>query len=307
MGATESGPCRIMTSAASRCGVTVAVARQQAKARLRHAGIDDAAMDADLLLAHVLAVPRLTLPLHSQRGLTAAEQEQYDVLLFRRAAHEPVQYLLGVWPFCDLQLTVGPGVLIPRPETEELVDLLLRRDYAVWRAGGRPVLADIGAGSGCLGLALLAAVPSARGLLVEPHVPALAFTARNTAAQAVAARVQVVRGWGVQCLRSASFDLVAANLPYIPAAEIPGLMPEVARHEPVTALDGGADGLEPIRALLADVARVLRPDGLVAIEHGHGQRAALRATPAPGLVLLGAHDDLAGRERFMVWQRKESS
>lgn len=280
-------------------------ARARWTAELARAGLPEPQVDVDLLLAAVLRIPRLEIPLRLARSLDATETARLADLAGRRRAREPVQYLLGEWPFLDLVLEVGPGVLVPRPETEDWVARLLADDLGR-RFGPDPALrfADVGTGTGAIGLALAVRWPRVTGVLLDRSPDALAVARRNRGRYpGTVPRLAMVQGDLTAALAAESLELLVSNPPYVDPADLPGLEPEVRDHEPRLALDGGERGLALIARLLADASRVLRRDGLLAIEHGHGQRAAVRALPAPGLVFRLAVEDAAGRERCLVWSR----
>ena len=221
--------------------------------------------------------------------------------------HEPLQYLVGRCPWRDLELPVGPGVLIPRQETELLVDLALSlvpsdRTGLLW--------ADLGTGSGCLAIALARSLPASRGFAVDASAEALAQAAANLERWQLRQRVTLLAGNWWQGLEPqwGRLDLVVANPPYIPSATLAGLDPVVRDHEPHLALDGGPDGLAAIRGLAAGAGRALAPAGLLLLEHHHDQSAAVgRLLVAAGLERPGVHTDLEGRERFAsAWRPADS-
>jgi len=213
------------------------------------------------------------------------------------ATQEPLQYLAGVCPWRDLELTVAPGVLIPRPETEQLVELA-RRCFPVASPGR---WADLGTGSGCLAIALARLWPSSRGIATDVSPQALAQARSNVAAHGLAERLLLREGrwWEPLAAWAGSLELVVANPPYIPTAVWRGLEPLVREHEPALGLDGGPDGLGAIRAVIAGAAGHLAPGGWLLLEHHHDQSPAVQALLAQsGLVELGAHPDLEGTMRF---------
>lgn len=221
----------------------------------------------------------------------------------RRTA-EPLQYLVGICPWRDLVLRVGPGVLIPRQETELLVDLALARVAS--QDGADLVWADLGTGSGALAVALARALPQAHGLAVDASSTALELAAANRSAAGVEERFLLLRSDWWEGLRPwwGGLDLVVANPPYIPTSTIDGLDPVVRDHEPRLALDGGPDGLEALRAIVAGAALALAPGGTLLVEHHHDQSdAVLALLQASGLELLEAHRDLEGVKRFASGQR----
>jgi release factor glutamine methyltransferase len=248
-----------------------------------------ARLDAELLLARHLGVAREALLL---RGLdTAVDPAGFAALVRRRAAGEPVAYITGRKGFWTLDLIVTPDVLIPRPETETLIEAALA-------LAARPPAAilDLGAGSGALLLAALSEWPAAWGLGVDRSAAALDVARANAAAAGLAPRAAFVRGdWGAAL--GGRFDLILANPPYVAAGD--PIDPAVAAHEPAQALFAGADGLCAYRALLPDVARLLAPDGLAVLELGAGQAAAVARLAAAQGLTGGVRQDLAGEARAL--------
>ena len=274
--------------------------RRELEERLRRGGVPEPEVNAELLLAKVLRVGLGRLRAIGSEPLPDEARAALEPLVARRLQREPVQYILGSWPFLELELEVGPGVLIPRPETEEWVDRLcaLLRE----RFGDRPFrFADIGTGTGAIGLAIAARFPAARGLLIDRSPEALAIARRNLDRLPVTARLCLVRGDLLEPLVTQGCDLLVSNPPYVARGGLPGLQPEVGLWEPLTALDGGPTGTELPCRLLRQIPRVLAPGGIVAIEHGHGQRAELTAAAPSPLRLLEAGTDLGGRERWLFW------
>ena len=221
-------------------------------------------------------------------------------------AQEPLQYLVGACPWRDVQLQVAPGVLIPRQETELLVDLAL----SLWSEQGSPAgpsrWADLGTGSGCLAMALARAWPNSHGHAVERSAEALRQAADNLAAQGVQGQVELLEGdWWLPLRRHwGGLELVVSNPPYIPRAVWQQLDPVVRDHEPELALVGGDDGLEALRAIAAQAADALAPGGWLLLEHHHDQSDAVVALlQAGGLVDVDAHVDLEGQKRFAAARR----
>jgi release factor glutamine methyltransferase len=238
--------------------------------RLAAAGVETPRLDAELLLAHVLGVNRAYLHAHPDRILTPDQETAFEALLRRREAREPLPYLLGRWEFLGMPFRVTPAVLIPRPETETLVEGAAAR----LRDGAR--ILDVGAGSGCVGIGLAKLLPGARVTALEPSAEAAAVAQENAAALGVSDRVEVIEGWFPGAAAGLGlFDAVVSNPPYIPSADVERLAPELRLYEPRLALDGGADGLDVIRALAAESPAVLRPGGLLAIEIALGQSEAV--------------------------------
>lgn len=240
------------------------------------------------LWSHPKSVVRLECSLE---GLEALWRRHLDT-------HEPLQYLVGRCPWRDLEVPVGPGVLIPRQETEILVDLAL----SLWPPD-RPVAcwADLGTGSGCLAIALACSLPASRGFALDASPEALAQVGANLALWKLQPQVTSLAGDWWQGLEPhwGHLDLVVANPPYIPSATLAGLDPVVRDHEPRLALDGGPDGLTALRAVVAGARRSLAPGGLLLLEHHHDQSEAVgRLLVAAGLERPGVHADLEGRLRF---------
>lgn len=210
---------------------------------------------------------------------------------------EPLQYLVGCCPWRDLELSVAPGVLIPRAETELLVELASR----CCDAGAPRLWADLGTGSGCLAVALARLWPQSLGMAVDLSSEALAQAGANVARHALSERVTCRQGswWKPLADLAGAIELVVANPPYIPTAVWQELEPVVREHEPALALDGGVDGLDAIRAIAVGAARHLAPGGWLLLEHHHDQSPAVLALlQQAGLVELRAHADLEGKLRF---------
>ncbi len=278
---------------------TAAVLLCEATRRLRAAGIEAARAEARLLLCRVTGRSRERLLAEPEAAVPEPEAARFRALLAEREARVPMAYLLGEREFWSLPLVVRPGVLIPRPETETLVEAALE----AFPERARPLrLLDLGTGSGCLLVALLHEYPAAIGVGVDRSPEALAVAAANLARHGLGARALLLRGdWG-RALEG-RFDLIVANPPYVARGELAGLEPEVARHEPRLALDGGPDGLEAYRALLPDVARLLAPAGVACLEIGRGQEGPLAARSAEHGLEARERADLAGIVRCLVLRR----
>ena len=258
-------------------------------------------LDAQLLLAHVLRQSRSWLLAHGDDALTAAHAAAYDVLVARRAAGEPFAYLVGEREFHGLALAVDASVLVPRPDTETLVDWALDLLHGELRDAAAPAVLDLGTGSGAIALAIRNGCPRARLWAGERSAGALAVARANAARLAL--DVRFVQGDWWEALAGAAdapvFDLVVSNPPYIPSADLPTLSAEV-RREPVLALDGGADGLAAYRRVVAEAARVLEPHGTLLCEIGAGQAASVvDLFAAAGFGDVGRFADLAGIERVI--------
>ncbi len=259
---------------------------------LRRHGILQARLDAELLLAHVLGVERSDLYLGFERPVAERECARYQELVRQRARQRvPVAYLIGVREFWSRPFRVNPDVLIPRPETETLVEVALALAPAR--------VAEIGVGSGAVTGALALELPQARFVAVDTSSAALAVARENFERLQVAQRVWLVRGDATTPLRG-PFDLIVSNPPYIPSAEIEGLPPEV-RNEPPLALDGGPDGLTFVRRLVCEAPALLTRPGWLALEVGQGQAGAVaESLETAGAGRVEIRNDLAGTERVVL-------
>ncbi len=276
---------------------TIGVSVAAAAARLRTAGIPDARREARLLLAHALGVGPETVLGHPERAVDPGTAVHFDALVHRRIRREPTAYLLGLREFWSLPFRVTPDTLIPRPDSETLVEAALE---GIGNRVAPLAVLDLGTGCGCLLIALLKELPRARGLGIDISEAVVSVASANAVALGVADRARFRRGdWG-RGLEGA-FDLIVVNPPYLATAGIDHLEPEVARYEPRRALDGGADGLEGYRALAPNLARLLAPRGRAVLEIGLGQRPAVAALLARhGLGVIGTGRDLGGIERCLV-------
>jgi release factor glutamine methyltransferase len=281
-----------------------------ARDRLRQAGIDDANFEAELLLRHALGLgPNRAALLTRLAELHAIEDEAlaaYEALLTRRLAHEPSAYILGRREFAHLDLEVTPAVLIPRPETETVVEEAIRLARKLLNAGQRLdnqgfVAADIGTGAGPIALTLARALPGATVIATDVSSEALDVAQRNAARHALDQRVVFLHGDLLAPL-SQQLDLLVANLPYVTTSDLAALEPEVRDYEPSMALHGGTDGLDLIRRLLAEAHAHLRPHAVLVLEIGYDQgeasaRVAAEAFPDAQVAVL---NDLAGRPRVLI-------
>jgi release factor glutamine methyltransferase len=263
---------------------------------------DDAEpIDAPLLLMHVLGMDRAVLLTHPERKLTPEQAATFRALIEQRAAGVPLPHLTGTRAFYALDFAVTPDVLIPRPETEHLVESALQ-----WAQDRRDVrLVDVGTGSGALAVTLAVHLPEARVWAVDVSAAALDVAQHNAIRHGVAEQITFAQGDLLAPLIAADqpVDLIAANLPYIASDELQTL--PVAQHEPLLALDGGADGLDLIRRLLAQAPRILARDGLLLMEIAAGQGArvcALSAAAFPGAHVTLIHD-YAGLDRVVRVER----
>lgn len=267
--------------------VTVLETIQRSTDFLAKKGVESPRLQVELLMAHVLRIPRMRLYLDFERVLTGPELDALRELVRRRGQREPLQHILGTACFCGLELAVDARVLIPRPETEMLAELgwqwlkeTAGGDEGRLREGGEgsfsPRALDFGTGSGCLAIALAVHCPAARIWAVDVSEEALVVARQNAARHGVDSRIEFLAGDGFGAAAGAPFHLVVANPPYIPAGEIAALEPEVRDHDPRAALDGGADGLDFFRKLAREAADFLEPQGRIMVEFGDGQAPAVR-------------------------------
>lgn len=267
---------------------------------LAERGVDEARLGTEHLLARVLGCRRLDLYLDHDRPLSEEQRAAFRALMRRRGAREPLAYILGERGFYGLDLQVGPGVLVPRPETEHLVEGGLIELGRVLPARPSPVLADVGTGSGCVALALLSHCPAATALGIDRSAAALQFAAGNAARLGLSARLRLVRGDLLGAVAPGSLDLVVSNPPYVTEDEVPLLAPEVLDHEPREALFD-APGLPLTARLALEARRALRPGGALLVETGFDKAPLVRELLArAGLVELSTIPDLAGIERVVV-------
>ncbi|WP_314646822.1 peptide chain release factor N(5)-glutamine methyltransferase [uncultured Microbacterium sp.] len=275
---------------------SVAALVRAAAARLAAAGVPDPVVDAELLAGHVRGVGRGELQAAMVRGdaLTVDEAERLDALIARREAREPLQHITGTAPFRHLSLAVGPGVFVPRPETETVVQHAI--DALLHAPDPSPIAIDLGTGSGAIALAMATEVPHARVFAAELSPEAHAWASRNT--DGVENLTLVLADMADAFPELAGLaSVVISNPPYVPDSAIPR-DPEVRLFDPAMALYGGADGLDLVRALSANALRLLRPGGLLVIEHGELQGADIRGIlHHDGWRATATHRDLTLRDR----------
>ena len=284
----------------SAAAASVAALRAELRATL--GGGADAARDADLILSAALERPRAWLIAHDRDPAAPEQAHAARALAARRRGGEPIAYLLGRREFWSLDLDVSPAVLIPRHETERLVECALHR----LPPGAAARVGDLGTGSGAVALALARERPRAAVVASDESRAALAVAARNVARHAPR-RVRLVCARWLSAFAAERFEVLVSNPPYVAAAD-----PHLARgdlpHEPRDALVSGADGLDALRALAAGAPRCLVPGGWLLVEHGAQQGAAVRALfAAAGLAAVATHRDLAGRERVTEGRRAATS
>ncbi len=275
---------------------------REAGSALQAAGIDSARLDAELLLAAAWNTNRTGLVLRRDTEPPATTVAAFTAMLQRRLRREPVSYILGEREFWSLSFVVDPSVLVPRPETECLVERALHHARAMVVPALR--VADVGTGSGCIAIALASELPQATVRAIDISAAALAVAARNAERLGVAARVDCRRGDLLDGAPDASFELIVSNPPYVTTAELAGLEPELD-YEPRLALDGGADGLDPARCLVAQAERALVPGGWLLFEIGCTQgEAALDLVRGPAWEMADCRPDWSGLPRFVEARRR---
>jgi len=282
----------------------IRTAWKQGAATLRAAGVASPVLAAARLLEHVLGCERAWLYAHPEHPLDVQQLERFRELVDRRAAGEPLQYLTGRQEFWGLDFEVTPAVLIPRPETEHVVEVTLER-LGQHRAKQALCVLDVGTGSGCLAVALARELSRARIWAVDLSAAALAVAMRNATRHGVGSRILFVHGDALEAFGDASLDVVVSNPPYVARSERNLLPREVAEHEPALAVFGGADGLEFYPRLINGAARVLLPGGLLVMELGAGLADRVRALCAEPLWdAITVTRDLAGTERVLAAERR---
>ena len=277
-------------------------------AKEKLAAADILEVDAEHLLAYVLGISRMDL--HNSVKLEEALkalgdfgviEDTFAKLISRRAAHEPLQYLTGIAYFRHLEIEVGPGVLVPRPESELLVEAVLTHIKNLEeKVAGEISVIDLGAGSGALSLAIATEAPRSRVIAVEKSADAIVWLKKNVAR--ISENVRVVEGDVADVLPGVKCDAVIANPPYVPDNQ--SLPRDVAEHEPHIALFGGATGLEFPKRFIDAAARLLKSGGVLAIEHTEDQGAAIDALLSSDFIDIAVHQDLTGRPRWSSAVRK---
>jgi release factor glutamine methyltransferase len=266
------------------------------KAQIEAAGYSS--IDAEILLAHLLGLTRMELhnPIALERALTEVTDESaivdgYSELVKRRCNHEPVQYLTGTAGFRNLDLAVGPGVLVPRPETEGLVEEVLKH---IANLPGPVSVIDLGAGSGAMAISIATEAPNTHVIAVEKSADAIEWLKQNVAFYDES--IRIVQGDVADVLEGVKCDVVVANPPYVPDSQ--PLPKDVANFEPAIALFGGPDGLELPKRFIDAAARLLKTGGLLAIEHTETQGAAIAKLLSADFNQIALHQDLTGRPRW---------
>ena len=278
-------------------GMTIAAARRAVAQAFRYGALDSPDLDARLLVGHALSLDHTAITANGDQPLSAEDIATLAALATRRLAHEPVARITGRKEFWSLALAVTPATLVPRPDTETVVETAL----AAITDKSRPLrIADFGTGTGALLLALLSELPNATGIGTDICTPAL-ITARNNALHCgVASRAHFVASDYGAALHG-PFDLVVSNPPYIASGEIATLDADVRDYDPRIALDGGPSGLDGYRSLVADARRILTPDGILVVELGAGQAASVSEIMLNGGIVADAPKaDLGGHFRALL-------
>jgi release factor glutamine methyltransferase len=307
----------------------VRTALKQGLAQLREAHVPSFTLAAELLLLHVLGRDRTWLYAHPEESISSADAERFFALIARRAAGEPTQHLTGKQEFWGLEFEVTPDVLIPRPETEHVIEVALDRLAVRERRAGRKQtltgeglqIVDIGTGSGCIAIALAKELPQATIFASDVSRAALAVAQRNAKRHSLSDRIRFLEcnlldglihrtaadaesGARITEQRSRSFDLIASNPPYIGRREAATLMREVRDHEPEVALYGGEEGYELYAGLITQASAHLKPGGILVLELGHnGLPAVQPLLEAPAWTGVAVTNDLAGIPRVLAAER----
>lgn len=281
--------------------LTLLQAWQGTKARLEAVGLTGPVIDARLLVEAAADATRADIIGDPYRVLSADQMQTLETYVSRRERREPVSHILGRKGFWKIMLSVNSHVLTPRPDTEVIVDMILK---AIPEAQSFSIL-DLGVGSGAILLSILAERPGGKGLGVDVSEDALAVARENAANLGLAGKIALLRGDWTTGLGDGGFDVVVSNPPYIASAVIETLEPEVRVHEPRLALDGGADGLDAYRILAPEILRVLKPGGIFAVEIGFDQKEAVEALfRSAGAQDINTVLDLANHDRVVMGKKK---
>ena len=274
--------------------LTIREIKERTEAFFKKKSVPNAKLDTDTLIAHSLGIKRLDIYLDLDRPLTEAQLTDLRSLVKRRASREPLQYIIGITEFYGLTLKVDPRALIPRHETEELVELIIER----LEAPPKRIL-DLGTGSGAIALALASRYSDAEVTATDQSEEAITLAKENALALNLSSRVTFIKGnWFEPLDEGARFDLIVSNPPYLTEAEMQTAEPEVIDHEPHSALASGQEGLDDLGLLFKSVPRHLAEGGLLALETGIGQADAIRAMALEVTLHGQSVEDLSGRLRF---------
>ena len=283
--------------------MTVLEAIQKSAAFLGKKGVESARLNAELLLAHVLRLPRMKLYLNFDRALTAPETDALRELVRRRGLREPLQHITGTTSFCGHEITVSRAALVPRPETELLAELgwQFLNELQTLDSQLKTAL-DFGTGTGCIAIAIATKCPAVKITALDISAEALALAQQNAVQNQVAERIEFLHGDGFAALGGPrTFALIFSNPPYIASAEIATLEPEVRNFDPRAALDGGADGLDFYRRLAAEAKNFLAADGKVMVEFGDGQADEIKKIfESEKWIVEAVQEDYSHRARILV-------
>ena len=269
---------------------------------LEKAAIEDAKFNVNLIASKILKIEHTKLPLYWSETPSDSFISEFQKMLKRRLKHEPLQYILGEWCFLDFEVNVGKGALIPRPETEE-VFLAAKKAIETYISKQDFHFADIGTGTGILGLAMAKYFPKSIGYLVDISDKALEIADSNLKKYSeLKSRLTLTKSDLLENFESDSLEVIISNPPYIDSGDIKSLMPEVVDYEPHIALDGGETGLKLINIMLKQASAVLKNNGLLVFEHGHGQRSEIKKLLEPCWKTIKEGNDYAGNERYFILQ-----
>ena len=280
--------------------MTVLEGIQKSAEFLSKKGVESPRLHAELLLAHVLKLPRMKLYLNFERALAPAEVDSLRELVRRRGLREPLQHITGSTSFCGLEIAVNRHVLVPRPETELLAEAGL--NFLSTLHSHSTTTLDFGTGSGCIAIVVATKNPSANIVALDVSNESLALARQNAATNKVAGRIEFLQSEGFAALSGGiQFDLILSNPPYIPSAEIASLEPEVSDHEPRGALDGGTDGLDFYRQLATEARAFLKTNGKIMLEFGDGQAEAIQNIfEKQNWVVEAIQPDYNQRQRILI-------
>ena len=273
---------------------------REARLRLTSAS-DDAATEVRLLAEWAFELSRLELVTKADTPVDPAQIQVFDAAIVRRMAGEPVHRIMGYRDFFGMRLELSEATLEPRPDTEVLVELVLDLIKAAGRENEALAILDLGTGTGAIALALLTVLEDAKATITDISRNALETAAKNARALGLSGRVTAVEGKWFEPVEG-RFDVIISNPPYIPTAVVPTLDIEVREHDPLAALDGGADGLDPYRVIASQAAQHLKPTGLVSVEIGFDQaEEVVSIFEANGFALVELRKDLGGRDRALAF------
>jgi release factor glutamine methyltransferase len=301
--------------------VTVLEAIQKSTDFLGKKNVESPRLQVELLLAHLLKMPRMKLYLNFERVLTSMETDTLRELVKRRGQREPLQHIVGSTSFCGYEIAISRHALVPRPETELLAEF--GWNFLPTLNSQNAIALDFGTGTGCIAIALAAKCPSAKIVATDISVDALALAKENSGRNKVVERIEFLQGDGFEALKSGwgerprepksnaqdgspgvsphQFDLIISNPPYIPSAEIETLQPEVKNFDPLAALDGGADGLDFYRMFATQAKLFLKPDGKIMLEFGDGQAGAIRQIfENEKWIVEAVKEDYSRRARILI-------